>query len=377
MASGGEPSWAWLGLLKWSLSYSDGTRPSSETMKPLSPEDKAFLEEVMKDGIINEGERMKTILAELADTLEVLKAKAEGKQVGEEKKELSDEEMAERMRELRDIVEQIDYARAFMSLGGLTFLLGCAAEQGVVPTPFRASCLAVLATMCQNNPPVQLNMLEKGSIVALSDLYFSELEYEKNVLKEERSAHSNLRTRLVQAFSCSVRNHEIAEDLFCRNENAVRVIESGLASASPLALQKRALFFFRALVTSDTCSRERMHIFARSLAHVCETRLTEDTDPELRELSLDLLTEILRQKKGVNTILDRRNDMVTMGIGRVSAIRALKGEEREYADVELKHWEDLITELARAEPDSDEQTNPEPLLIEAPKAVDNNETVSE
>jgi hypothetical protein len=120
-----------------------------------------------------------------------------------------------------------------------------------------------------------------------------------------------------------------------------------------------------------------MHIFARSLAHVCETRLTEDTDPELRELSLDLLTEILRQKKGVNTILDRRNDMVTMGIGRVSAIRALKGEEREYADVELKHWEDLITELARAEPDSDEQTNPEPLLIEAPKAVDNNETATE
>ena len=46
MAPSGDP-FAWLGLLKWSLAYSDGTKPS-EGAVPMSPEDKAFLEKVMK-----------------------------------------------------------------------------------------------------------------------------------------------------------------------------------------------------------------------------------------------------------------------------------------------------------------------------------------
>ena len=64
-----ESNDAWLGLLKWSLNYVDGTVPSSESsgFKEMSAEKRAFLEEVMKNGIIDEGQRMKTILSSLDD----------------------------------------------------------------------------------------------------------------------------------------------------------------------------------------------------------------------------------------------------------------------------------------------------------------------
>ena len=41
----------WLGLLKWSLAYSDGTEPAGD-VEPMSKEDIDFLEKVMKEGIM-------------------------------------------------------------------------------------------------------------------------------------------------------------------------------------------------------------------------------------------------------------------------------------------------------------------------------------
>ena len=59
---------AWLGLLKWSLAYSDGTTQSEA--QPMNSKDIAFLEKVMAEVIIDEGERMKTILKDLTDSLQ-------------------------------------------------------------------------------------------------------------------------------------------------------------------------------------------------------------------------------------------------------------------------------------------------------------------
>ena len=59
-SSNSNNPWAWLGLLKWSLSYADGTTPSDNV--EISAEDKAFLEAVMAEGVVDENDRMKTIL---------------------------------------------------------------------------------------------------------------------------------------------------------------------------------------------------------------------------------------------------------------------------------------------------------------------------
>ena len=84
------------------------------------------------------------------------KGNAEDKE--EKRKELSEDEMIEHLQELQDIVEQIDCARAFMAMGGIPFLIGCAtsttndtpstASSGGVPKSIKKKALSVLATMC-------------------------------------------------------------------------------------------------------------------------------------------------------------------------------------------------------------------------------------
>jgi len=381
MASGGggEPSWAWLGLLKWSLSYSDGTKPSEESMTPMSDEDKAFLEAVMKDGIIDEGERMKFILKEVADSLDVLKAKSEGDKDVQEK--LNEDDMEELLQELRDIVEQIDYARAFAAMKGLPFLLGCASESNFVPRSIRAACLGILATMCQNNPAVQLQMLEEGSIPKLAQIYFAEFPAEEPSEEECSDSGGMVRTKAVQALSASIRQHATAEDLFCRNEDGCKMVESGLGLHSanetlpgppPVALKKRSLFFLHALLTSDSSSAERVRLFNRSIAYVADNFIDPETEPnaEIREMSLSFLDQILKQKKSVNAILSRKSFLAALGVKQISTLRGLKGEERDFATVELENWESFMLELARATPDVETSASEAPSLLEGRKPGD-------
>jgi len=151
-------------------------------------------------------------------------------------------DVAELLLELRDIVENIDYAKDFSAMGGLTFLLGCASEREIVSPAIRSNCLAVLGTLCQNNPSVQYSMLEHGAIRVLIDLYFAELSFQHK--KEEEPSNNNddnnnnnnnnnnnmtqLTSRIVQTLSCTVRSHATAEQIFCDNEAGRIVIESGL-----------------------------------------------------------------------------------------------------------------------------------------------------
>ena len=59
-----------------------------------------------------------------------------------------------------------------MTTGDITFLLGCAKTEGSALDLIRKSSLSVLATMCQHNPPVQLNLLQAGHIPQLIQLFF-------------------------------------------------------------------------------------------------------------------------------------------------------------------------------------------------------------
>ena len=126
MTSGGNNSnpWAWLGLMKWSLEYTDGTKPTSDAM---SAEDRAFLEKVMAEGIIDENERMKTILKEVTAQMESWRTNASDCSREDE------DTVEDLLDELRFIVEQIDYARAFQAMGGLSFLLGCVQRIESIP----------------------------------------------------------------------------------------------------------------------------------------------------------------------------------------------------------------------------------------------------
>jgi hsp70-interacting protein len=343
-ATGGNTPWGWLGLLKWSLAYSDGTSPT--TASPMSAEDRAFLEKVMKEGIIDENERMKEILQQVTEALEDIR------QNGQE--ELQDE-IQDSLQELRDIVEQIDYARAFAAMKGLPFLLGCIAQKEV-PRPIQTSCLGVLATMASNNPPIQKELLEMGAIKTLSQIY------------QETPNEPDFRAKIIQALSASVRSYELSEQVFCGVEQAPDLVLEGLQPGTGSdVLQKRTLFFLRALITSDDSTRERVRLFGPSVAFVADHLIvpTDEDTPgmaEIREMGLAFLLQILEQKKSVDTILERKESLVALGVQRIQALRALTGDEKEYATVELETWEGLLVQLARASPDAAEEP---PLMITA------------
>lgn len=371
MTSSSDP-FAWLGLLKWSLSYSDGTRPSDESMTPMGPEDKSFLEKVMKEGIIDENERMKTILKIVTTQMEAWRTAT-----------YTDEEAGEIvdfLQELRDIVEQIDYARAFAAMKGLVFLLGCVQEKDLMPQSIRIMSLGIISTMCQHNPPVQKELLELGALRILSDLFF-----ETNASDARADdARGALRASIIQAISASVRSHDLAESVFCQLEQAPRLIAAGLGvngdtnnnssefSSStleeiqiPFSVRKRTLFFLRAFITSDTSTRQRFHRFASCIIYSVDSSLlvppsaSNDRDgdvSELVELVLATIEQILVQRVSVDAILSRKEPLVAAAIQRISFIRKMtNSDDRKFAQVELEYWERLVTLLARATPDAEEQ----------------------
>jgi hsp70-interacting protein len=372
---GGDP-WAWLGLLKWSLSYSDGTHESPTSMTPLSAEDRAFLEKVMKEGIIDENERMKTILKEVTAIIETWKQEAEANTEAKSATVMTqeqDDEMQDRLQELRDIVEQIDYARAFAAMKGLNFLLGCVQERQCIPRSMRGMCLGIIATMCQHNPPVQKELLELGAIRILSDVFF--IEHEQRAV-DGNDMDGQLRARIIQAISANVRSHDLAEAVFCQLDQAPRLIALGLTGGSegdkdyaPTALRQRTLFFLKALLTSDSSTRERVERFSGCIGYVLDagmldtgipgdTSVSSSSSPEIRENALDLVQQVLEQKLSVNAVLDRKDTLASTAVRRVMEIRNLSlAEEKEYAAVELAHWEQVLVLLARATRDEDVTTS--------------------
>ena len=336
---GGDNPWAWLGLLKWSLAYSDGTN-DGET-PPMSEEDKAFLEGVMKDGIVDENERMKKILREVTGMMTKWREA--------EWKEDEADQANELLQELRDTVEQIDFARAFAAMKGLEFLLGCVQERTRIPKSTRSLCLGILATLSSNNPPVQKQLLELGALKDLSELYFVEQ-------KANHDDDGKLRARTVQAISATVRSHQMAETIFCQLPQSQDLLLAGLGvgkeyTATPQVLRQRTIFLLRALVTSDFATAESLNPFQEAIGWTADFPVDDkvESSPEIREMTLAMLQQILEQGKLAVAVRSRNDALVALGIRRVAALRALTGEEREFASVELDHWESILVLLARTE----------------------------
>lgn len=402
----------WLALLKWSLAYTDGTIPSDQSpnLIEMSEEDKAFLEEVMKNGVVNEGDRMKVILSDLVSYLDsiVSKSTSASTSTSESTSPKSEDEVIDLLEELQDIVEQIDFAGSFAAMGGLQFLIGCASSSSSVPKTIRCASLAVLATMCQNNPSVQFSMLEQGNLPKLMDLYYEASADNTNTCTDtDTGANLLLKIRVLHVLSCTVRNHDVAEKIYCMNERGIKIIESALLATTPsspsspspsstknLTLRRKALFLLQALVTSDTADQDRIRLFTRSIQYVACDLLTvavndddnatasnnsnnnntQNANSEIREMGLSMISRILQQKKNVNTILDVQSTIVSVGVPRVSTLRSLEegSEEKELTEVELNLWESIITDIARTPRDAVPE---QPLLLEGRPTNDAGETI--
>ncbi|EJK67057.1 hypothetical protein THAOC_11955 [Thalassiosira oceanica] len=354
MSSADGSQHAWLGLLKWSLAYCDGTRPSSATTE-MKKEDLEFLQKVMEEGIINEGDRMKSILREITDSIQ---SHLEVGEPEEKEEEFDEDELLDIFQELRDIVEQIDYARAFMSLGGIPFLLGIATYHAsnagkTIPVTIKKAALGTMATMAQNNPPVQLKLLELGHLPQLIQLFF---DYSPGN-DSGNEPDDSMREKCVQAISASIRGHAMGEICFCKNELGLLMLKIGIGmqsknSSKPGAqLRKRCMFLLRALLTADEASDERHDLFRDAISFMCTHEVDDrfEEDSEIREISLATLTQLLRHptaKKGSDIVLAHKIQLGSVGVPRIQAIGELDGEDKEFAELELDEWQQLMVALA-------------------------------
>lgn len=350
---GGEGGPQWLGLLKWSLNYVDGTRPSDESLKPMSAEDKAFLERVMTDGIVNPGKRMKELLLQLTELLSNF-CSSESSTSSDEKEE---DIMMNLLEELRDIVEQIDYARDFVKMNGLPFLLGFASEDSI-PSEIRKQCLRVLSTLAQNNPPVQQALLDCGALDQLCELYGQVTKKDEN---------GTFRTLLVQALSCMIRGYELGEESFCNNVSCRALINHAISvTEEPINLKRKILFLLRALVTSDYSSYRRIQDFDAAIQGT--VNFLEIEDWELRVATLSLLLQILQQRHRVNGVMSQKGRIVFVLAPRVETLRA-SDDETSLEEMEL--CEALIIELAKDPSDINVDATSAPLMILAENQTSN------
>lgn len=137
----------WLGLLKWSLAYQDGTKPNSEVSE-MDQADKAWLTEAMAACTVDEAARMR----EIVDTLDKQR-RGEGEGDGVD--------VEEWFEELQDIVEQIDQALNLHKIGKLEVLIEMLRDANPL---YRACAAGVIATASQNNPKVQQVAIELGAL---------------------------------------------------------------------------------------------------------------------------------------------------------------------------------------------------------------------
>jgi len=364
-SSGGGEQWAWLGLLKWTLAHQDGTVPSSESPTMMSEEDKAFLEKVMAEGIVDEGERMKFILEEFSKAMEYYKSTSEEEEEEEKAQEPppttppNEDDLEDLLQELRDIVEQVDYARGFVNLKGCNYLLGAigamtASSKPVVPEAIRNICLGIISTLAQNNPPVQKELLELGAIKTLSELF----------LLEASLTPLSTKTKIMQALSAIVRCYDLTEAVFEQLPQAPVLMVQGLStdpSVSNTSLRTKTLFFLRAFVGSDTGTPVRAKTFQHAIAAIANTDseyLNGNSNDDviaiqLRESALALLRQLLERRLAVTLLLQRKQHLASLGVQRIQKLRSLTGDEAEMTRGELEHWEAFLLQLARAEPEEE------------------------
>lgn len=66
-------------------------------------------------------------------------------------------------------------------------------------------------------------------------------------------------------------------------------------------------------------------------------------------MAVALLERLLEdQKGGAQIVLEKKDALIALGVQHITALRALMGEDREFAQVELEHWEGLMILLARS-----------------------------
>ena len=361
--------WIWLTTFQRNLTYGS-TDPDVPDISLLSEHEKEVIDYVLSfERPTREAERMMKVLSGLAAGFDAMKKMGT---IGEEEDEADSTaddndspdaaKVSELLLTLRDFVgERIDFARAFVAIGGLSLMLGGAAERdGHVPRSVRSTCLRVLADLVKLNRSVQYSLLDNEGIRALATMYFNEI---KDSCQHEAD-DGKIRGRIVKTMEAAICGHPGAERMFCENEDARKVIESGIGMhaadeaipSPPAALRKQSLAFLCDLLgpVGQKCKDypQRIDSFSATLKHIAENMLDETTedDWECREMAIKILRHVTKTESGRVIVLSMKETIGGTGVKRMEQMRSLdrqnsNASETERVDEELYQWKLLTKEL--------------------------------
>lgn len=313
---------AWKGLFEWSMRYQDGTGPALRP-RELTEADQLWLTEALKSAMVDFGDRLQDITAELAGGPEI------GADVLAEKEQLLDE--------LMEIVENIDQARDLHTVGGLSALLGLLDAQHAT---LRWRAAEVIATCAQNNPHVQLAFVEDGVLPRLLPLLGDD--------------HPAVRAKGLLALSCSVRGCPEALD-WLRAQGGVGRLAQLLGQPEPRQQRKclQLLTYVLHEAPADRAAACADPGLLRTLA-----QCTGDDDNDLREAALRCVGELAADAGCLRAMQQAPEVLGALQVAQVR-LDTLPREDWESVQDEVQLLRTLVARLSSPAPE------PEPEPAEA------------
>ncbi|KFK38324.1 hypothetical protein AALP_AA3G099000 [Arabis alpina] len=250
----------WDGLLKWSLSHADGTRPTRQ----LSEEDRKWFMEAMQSQTVDVVKRMKEITLVMQTPEQVLVEHG-----------VTPQDIEDLLDELQEHVESIDMANDLHSIGGLVPLLGFLKNSHA---NIRAKAADVVSTIVQNNSRSQELVMEANGLESLLSNFTSDTDV-------------HARTQALGAISSLIRHNKPGVTAF-KLANGYAGLRDAMASDS-VRFQRKALNVLQYLLQEDDSDRSIATGlgFPRVMIH-----LASSEDPETREAALRGLLELARDR---------------------------------------------------------------------------------
>lgn len=181
----------YLGLLRWSMNYQDGTTDAQD-VQPMTEERRKWLMEAIESQVVDPVEQMKNVINILK--LNPLFERKEEKQDSEKNKEFKNmltffEKQGEVLEQLMEYIDNYDLANDFDKLGGVEMLMkllahevpestkeedkqGEVSEQDLVTIKdshegSRVKSLEIIGILVQNHPKLQKSVHQKGGLEVL------------------------------------------------------------------------------------------------------------------------------------------------------------------------------------------------------------------
>ncbi|AAF14032.1 hypothetical protein [Arabidopsis thaliana] len=330
----------WDGLLKWSLSHADGTRPtrqlslgicvamielSLEEMNLMSEfesgeEDRKWFMEAMQSQTVDVVKRMKEITLVMQTPEQVLVEHG-----------VTPEDIQDLLDELQEHVESIDMANDLHSIGGLVPLLSFLKNSHA---NIRAKAADVVSTIVQNNPRSQELVMETNALESLLSNFTSDTDI-------------HARTQALGAISSLIRHNKPGVTAF-KLANGYAGLRDALASDS-VRFQRKALNLLQYLLQEDDSDRSIATGlgFPRVMMH-----LASSDDAEIREAALRGLLELSREKNDGSSSIDKSDEKLRQLLEeRIKGITLMSQEDLETVKEE-RQLVDLLWSICYNEPSS-------------------------